>query len=55
MNSLQKKLKEVQSKQKAKETYIAGVSESESSGDEDKHESEKDTHKEIATFCKEDV
>ncbi|KAF9699356.1 hypothetical protein EKO04_002366 [Ascochyta lentis] len=55
IDSLQKKLKEVESRQKSKKAYVAGTVESESSSDEGKHQSEEECQEETATFCKENV
>ena len=50
-----KLLKVVKSKQKSKKAYVAGAIESESSGNDDKHQSEEECQEEAATFCKENV
>ena len=55
IDSLQKKLKEVESKQKSKKAYTAGAVVSELSSDEDKHQPEEECQEETATFCKENV
>ena len=55
IESLAKELKEVKSKQKSKKAYVAGAIESESSGNDDKHQSEEECQEEAATFCKENV
>ena len=55
IESLAKELKAVKSKQKSKKAYVAGAIESESSGNDDKHQSEEECQEEAATFCKENV
>ena len=55
IESLVKELKAVKSKQKSKKAYVAGAIESESSSNDDKHQSEEECQEEAATFCKENV